>query len=59
MTPDTGEPRAAAAARPLAWAAWLFVAAALLVVPLAHGCHGPDDDHEPAGAPQRSNPDGR
>jgi hypothetical protein len=33
----------------------LFALAALLVVPLAHGCHGPDVDHEPLAAPQKQN----
>lgn|GEM_PF-6853174 len=33
----------------------VFALAALLVMPLAHGCHGPDVDHEPLVAPQKQN----
>jgi MYXO-CTERM domain-containing protein len=33
----------------------LLVLVALLAVPLAHGCHGPDVDHEPLAAPQKQN----
>jgi len=32
----------------------VFALAALLVMPLAHGCHGPDVDHEPLAAPQKT-----
>lgn len=32
-----------------------LVLVALLVVPFAHGCHGPDVDHEPLAAPQKQN----
>ena len=35
------------------------VAAALLLTPLAHGCHGDDVDHEPLLIPFRSNPEDR
>lgn len=31
----------------------LFALVALLAAPLAHGCHGPDVDHEPLAAPQK------
>jgi MYXO-CTERM domain-containing protein len=33
----------------------LVALAALLAVPFAHGCHGPDVDHEPLAAPQKQN----
>jgi len=37
---------------------WLFIAAALLALPLfAHGCHGDDVDHEPLLIPVRLNPE--
>jgi len=32
----------------------VFALAALHVMPLAHGCHGPDVDHEPLAAPQKT-----
>lgn len=28
------------------WPAWLFAAVAVGVFILAHGCHGPNEDHE-------------
>ena len=41
-------------------AVWLFVAVALLTVPVfAHGCHGDDVDHEPLLIPTRLNPEDR
>ena len=41
-------------------AVWLFVAVALLTMPLfAHGCHGDDVDHEPLLIPTRLTPDDR
>ncbi len=46
--------------RPLRHAlCWWFLALALLVAPLAHGCHGPDVDHEPLVAPLRTNTEDR
>jgi hypothetical protein len=39
---------------------WLFIALALLALPIfAHGCHGDDVDHEPLLIPLRLNPDER
>lgn len=41
-------------------AVWLFVAVALLTMPLlAHGCHGDDVDHEPLLIPTRFTPEDR
>ncbi|HEY1186434.1 MAG TPA: hypothetical protein VGE74_02205 [Gemmata sp.] len=45
---------------PFARAFWIFVALALLALPLfAHGCHGDDVDHEPLVIPLRLNGDDR
>ena len=41
----------------VSWSVWVFVALALLLAPLAHGCHGDDVDHEPLLIPFRSNPE--
>ena len=30
----------------------LFFLAALILAPVAHGCHGADEDHEPVGVPR-------